>query len=65
MPSRRERERRIVQARHSNHMEGLDVTPATLADAGDYIDGRIDSHELRRRVRARYGITGWTSAQQR
>ena len=53
---RAERARRIDQAIHSNEMEGLGVTPATRADAQEYVEGRISSRELRARVRARYGI---------
>lgn len=51
-----ERERRIAEAVHSGEMEGLHVTPAGRADAGEYIAGRIDSDELVARARARYGL---------
>lgn len=51
-----ERERRVAEAVHSGEMEGLRVTPATRADAQEYIAGRIDSDELVARARARYGL---------
>ena len=51
-----ERARRVAEAIHSSEMEGLTVTTATRADAGEYIAGRIDSDELVARVRARYGL---------
>lgn len=56
-PSRAERQRRVEEAIHSGEMEGLSVSPATLADAADYIDGVINSGELVNRTRARYGLT--------
>jgi Antitoxin VbhA len=40
----------------SNEMEGLHVNADTLADADDYVAGRIDSDELVARARARYGL---------
>lgn len=51
-----ERTRIVEDAQHSGEMEGLRVDPATRADADDYIAGRIDSHELVARARARYGL---------
>ena len=51
-----ERERRVAEAIHSGEMEGLHVSPAGLADANEYIAGRIDSDELVARARARYGL---------
>lgn len=51
-----ERTRIVEDAQRSGEMEGLRVDPATRADADDYIAGRIDSHELVARARARYGL---------
>jgi hypothetical protein len=51
-----ERRRRVEMAVHSGQMEGLEITPATRADAEQYVDGAIDSTELVQRVRARYGL---------
>ena len=51
-----ERKRRVAEAIHSGEMEGLHVDDATLADADEYIAGRIDSDELVARARARYGL---------
>jgi hypothetical protein len=53
---RAERQRRVEDAVHSNEMEGLQVNGDTLADADDYVAGRIDSDELVTRARARYGL---------
>ena len=53
---RAERQRRVEDAIHSNEMEGLHVNADTLADADDYVAGRIDSDELVARARARYGL---------
>jgi Antitoxin VbhA len=53
---RTERQRRVEDAIHSNEMEGLHVNDDTLADADDYVAGRIDSDELVARARARYGL---------
>jgi len=53
---REERRRRVEDAAHSGEMEGLHLTPGTSEDAVEYVAGRIDSAELRERVRARYGI---------
>lgn len=55
--TRAERERRVAEAIHSGEMEGLRVTPATQADAADYIAGQITSDELVARIRARYGLS--------
>jgi len=41
---------------HSAELEGLTVSPASLADAQEYVRGDIDVDELGRRVRARYGV---------
>lgn len=51
-----ERRRRVEIAAHSGEMEGLQVTPASRADAEDYVAGRISVRELRARVRARHGV---------
>ena len=51
-----ERQRRVDDAIHSGEMEGMHVDPATRADAGDYVAGRITSDELVERARARYGL---------
>lgn len=51
-----EREWRVQQAVHNGEMEGLHVSAATLADASEYVAGRIDSDELVARARARYGL---------
>ena len=51
-----ERERRVAEGIHSGEMEGLHVSEAGQADAGEYIAGSIDSDELVARARARYGI---------
>ena len=53
---RGERERRVEELIHSGEMEGLHVDPQTRADADEYVAGRIDSHELVERARARYGL---------
>jgi hypothetical protein len=53
---RTERRRRVEDAVHSNEMEGLHVNAETLADADEYVAGRIDSDELVARARARYGL---------
>jgi hypothetical protein len=52
-----ERARRVAEAKHSGEMEGLQVSPAGLADAADYVAGHIDSDELVARARSRYGIS--------
>ncbi|WAP50582.1 antitoxin VbhA family protein [Arthrobacter sp. ATA002] len=52
--ARAKRERLVEEAIHTGAMEGLQVTPATRADAQAYIEGRIDSDELVARIRARY-----------
>ncbi len=54
---RARRRNAVEDAEHSGRMEGLSVDEATGADAVDYIDGRIDAHELVDRTRARYGLT--------
>lgn len=51
-----ERARRVAEAAHSVEMEGLQVDPDTMHDAGEYIAGRIDSSEVIARARARYGL---------
>lgn len=50
------RARIIEDAVHSGEMEGLHVDADTRADADEYVAGRIDSHELVARARARYGL---------
>ena len=52
----RERAASVVEATHSAELEGLTVSPASLADAQEYVRGDIDVDELGRRVRARYGV---------
>lgn len=51
-----ERKRRIIEAIHSSEMDGVQVSKAGLADAQDYIAGRIDSDELVARARSRHGL---------
>ena len=51
-----ERARIVEDAVHSGEMEGLQVGPEFQADADEYVAGRIDSHELVARTRARYGL---------
>lgn len=51
-----ERRRLVDEAIHSGEMEGLAVSAAGQADAGEYVAGRIDSDELVARARARYGL---------
>ncbi|WP_053387628.1 antitoxin VbhA family protein [Leucobacter japonicus] len=51
-----QRRRRVDEAIHSGEMEGLTVDADTQRDAGEYIDGKIDSGELVARARARYGL---------
>jgi len=51
------RQRRVDAAIHSGEMEGVHVTSATRADAGDYVADRITSAELVERARARYGLS--------
>ena len=52
----RERAASVAEATHSAGLEGLTVSPASLADAQEYVRGDIDVDELGRRVRARYGV---------
>lgn len=52
-----DRQRRVSDAIHSGEMEGMHVTSATRADAGDYVAERITSAELVERARARYGLS--------
>jgi len=54
--TRAERARIVEDAAHSGEMEGLHVDADTRADADEYVAGRIDSHELVARARARYGL---------
>jgi len=51
-----ERAASVAEATHSAELEGLTVSPASLADAQEYVRGNIDVDELGRRVRARYGV---------
>lgn len=51
-----ERARRVSESIHSIEMEGLSVSAAGQADAGEYIAGRIDSDEPVARARARHGL---------
>jgi len=46
----------VEDAIHNNEMEGLHVNADTLADADEYVAGRIDSDEFVARARARYGL---------
>ena len=46
----------VAEATHSAELEGLTVSPASLADAQEYLRGDIDVDVLVRRVRARYGV---------
>ena len=50
------RARLVDDAEHSGEMEGLHVDDDTRADADEYVAGRIDSHELVARARARSGL---------
>jgi antitoxin VbhA-like protein len=50
------RAQRVAAAIHNGAMEGAVVTPATRADAADYVAGRIDADELVARTRTRYGL---------
>jgi hypothetical protein len=54
--TRAERARRVSEARHSGEMEGFTVDADTKHDSDDYVAGVIDSDELVRRARARYGL---------
>lgn len=49
---RAERQRRVEDAIHNNEMEGLRVNADTLADADEYVAGRIDPDELIERASA-------------
>ena len=51
-----ERARQVEEAVHSVRMEGLALSPAAAADAGEYVSGRITLDEYGRRTRARYGV---------
>lgn len=53
---RADRAHRVAEAIHNSEMEGLHVSEATKADAGQYVAGNIDLTELEERVRSRYGI---------
>ncbi|MGB3676512.1 MAG: hypothetical protein WA988_18940 [Candidatus Nanopelagicales bacterium] len=50
------RRRAVTNAVHSTGLEGGSVSPETLADMDEYVDGRIDSDELVRRGLSRYGL---------
>lgn len=54
--TRGQRAENAAQSLHSAELEGHSVTPETQAEAELYVSGEIDSQELLRRVRARYGI---------
>lgn len=56
-PSRQERTRRVETAMYSLRMEGLDVSAAGRADAQEYVEGHIDSHDLLARARSRHGLS--------
>ena len=49
------REARVAEAIHHGEMEGLHITPATRADAEEYVASAIGSQELLERVHRRYG----------
>lgn len=51
-----ERAAALAEATHSAYLEGLTITPETLADGEAYVRGDIDIDEVIRRVRARYGL---------
>ncbi|MFC7403980.1 hypothetical protein [Georgenia alba] len=51
-----DREKRLEEAMKGAELAGMDVTPETLRDGLDYIDGLIDEDELAERVKERYGI---------
>ena len=51
-----ERAASVAEATHSAELEGLTVSPASLADAQEYVRGNIDVDELGRRVRTRHGV---------
>ena len=53
---RQERSRRIADAIASGRLEGQEHAPEFLADAKDYIEGRIDGNELVNRARRRWGL---------
>ena len=55
-PAQLARERTVSEAIHSSEMEGRHPTPEFRADTELYAEGAIDSRELGRRTRARYGI---------
>ena len=57
-PAERARRIALEQAEHSGEMEGLHITPATRADAEEWVAGHIDVAELVARGRARYGLFG-------
>ena len=45
-----------LKMQSNKQMEGLHVNADTLADADEYVAGRIDSDDLVARARARYGL---------
>lgn len=49
------RRRNLELALHSNEMEGGHASHAFMQDAHEYVNGRIDAHELLRRTQLRYG----------
>lgn len=51
-----QRAKNAAQSLHSAVLEGHSVTPATQMDTQAYVAAEIDSQELLRRVRARYGV---------
>ena len=51
-----ERAASVAEATQSAELEGQTVSPASLADAQEYVRGANDVDELGRRVRARYGV---------
>lgn len=58
--SREEQERRaedLRQFRHSTEMEGGRLSDAVEADLAEFVRGEVDEAELRRRVRARHGLS--------
>ncbi|MBM6699208.1 antitoxin VbhA family protein [Bifidobacterium pullorum subsp. saeculare] len=51
-----QRESYVRAALHSNAMEGSIPSSEWVADAHEYIQGKIDTKEMRRRALARCGI---------
>jgi hypothetical protein len=54
--TKEERAWNAAQSLHGAELEGHAVTAGTQMDTADYVAGEIDSEELLRRVRTRYGV---------